>query len=156
NFTITVSADEPGLAPPPGTVTVQASGVDLSGHISFTGLGGATLASGFAFLSSNSLPSGSQTVNAFYVGDINYLPTTTPSVTLNVQPAGTTTQLFSSNSGISFVGTPVTFTAQVNAVLPSHAIPTGVVDFYSDSTLLGSAQLSSNRAQLTTAALTGS
>ena len=97
---------------------------------------------GSAVLATSSLPVASASITAVYSGDSNDLSSTSATISETINADPTTTVLTSSTTSINLGQSP-TFTATVTN--PSGATePTGSVDFYSGSTLLGAVSLSSN------------
>jgi hypothetical protein len=133
------------------TLTATVTPAGATGTVQFfsgsTNLGSATLTAGQAQLATTALPVGTDSLTAVYSGDANTAGSTTAAVPQTVNQASTTTSLTSSLNPSAF-GASVTLTA---AVAPSTA--TGSVQFFSGSTLLGSAILSGGQAQFTTTAL---
>lgn len=95
---------------------------------------------GNALGDASGLGSGVHEITAHFSGDDNFLPSTSPSVVLEVLPADTTTALFSSNVS-STIGGNVTFTVTVEAQAPGAGIPTGSVMFRADGVPLGEGEL---------------
>jgi hypothetical protein len=131
NFTATVTSTS-GTGTPTGTVQFF-NGTTL--------LGSGTLnASGVATFATSSLAAGSHAITARYLGDPNDLGSASQALTQTVQNS-TTTALASSLNPTVF-GQPVTFTATVTSTSgPGAARPTGVVQFYDGTTLIGTAIL---------------
>ena len=130
---------------PTGTVTF------LDGT---TVLGTATLdASGRATFTTSDLAVGNDTITMSYSGDGGYSPSTSnPLTQVVVQPTTTTT--VSSSAPTSVSGRSVTFTATVTPAVSNKGTPTGTVNFYDGSTMLGTATLDANgQATWTTAEL---
>jgi len=145
-FTAAVAASAPGSGTPTGTITF------FDGA---TPLGTVNLAGGNASLVTSALPAGSHSITATYNGDSNFATSTSAATAQQVNPAATqTTVTAAPNPGTT--GQPVTFTALVLALAPGNGTPTGTVDFFDGSTLLGSATLSGGTASFTTSALTAS
>jgi uncharacterized protein (TIGR03437 family) len=143
-LTATVTVNAPGAGSPTGTVTFQGPGGSL---------GSATLvASGGRFtatLTPASLTPGTYT--ATYSGDTDFNSSTSNAVSI---ASGPTTLTLTSSANPSTVGQSVTFTATIsNPTAPGT--PTGTVQFFDGSTLLGSATVATNsQAVFSTAALT--
>jgi hypothetical protein len=110
-------------------------------------LGTATLSGGFAQLAVTILPVGTDTITANYLGDGNDTSSSSNPVQQTVNKAATTTTMSASPATSNF-GQTVTLTA---AVTPAFA--TGSVQFFNGSTLLGSATIANNQAQITTTTL---
>lgn len=137
-LTATVAA---GLgATPTGTVTFK--------HAS-TVLGTGTISGGVAHLALTTLPFGSSTLTATYLGATNILGSTSAGV-VEVYQQKTTTSLTSSQNP-SVAGTSVTFTATVTPSI--SGTPLGSVQFYNGATLLSTKPLSSGTATYSTTAL---
>jgi hypothetical protein len=145
--TLTVAVASTTTGTPTGTVLfwqVDAAGDDLSL------LGTAVVAgTGTATLSVATLPVGSDTVQADYLGDGNFNPNAanlTQVITL-----GSTTTRLSSSANPASSGQAVTFTAAVSS--QPGLIPTGTVTFYDGPSVLGTAPVLAGLATFTTAAL---
>ncbi len=139
-FTATVSIVSPGtsaVANPTGTVNFYDGSTLLgSGALSGTGTDTATF-------TTSTLSTTSHQITAMYADDTNFSPSTGGAITQTVSKAATTTGVVSSGSTVS--GQSLTFTATVSIVSPGTsavANPTGTVNFYDGSTLLGSGALS--------------
>jgi len=132
------------------------NGVAPTGSVSFysgtTLLGSATPnASGVATLTTMALPVGVDSVTAVLAADANYAQVTSNVVTETVSKVATTDVLTTSLSTLTY-GQPVTLTDTIPVV--NGVAPTGLVNFYSGTTLLGSATPSAlGVATLTTTAL---
>jgi sugar lactone lactonase YvrE len=159
-FTLTVlgttttalaSSPNPSTLGQSATFTAAVTPSTSTGTVQFydgsTSLGTGTLTSGSATFTTSALSQGSHSITANYSGDANNAGSSSPAIQQTVNKTSTTTSLASSPNP-STVGASVTLTATVT---PTSA--TGTVQFFNGSTLLGSASLSSGRAQLTTAAL---
>ena len=131
-LTATVSAVAPGAGTPTGSVTFL---------LGSTVLGTATLVGGVASYTTTAfqLPVGTLTITAQYSGSPQYNASSS-TFTHTVNPAATTTTVASSANPAVY-GQAVTFTAIVAPVAPGAGIPTGTVEFYLGSTLLGSGTL---------------
>jgi len=115
-------------------------------------------ASGTAIDSISSIPVGSQSVTAVYMGDAGYGSSTSPPVSVDVTQAPTVTTLTASAASI-MPGSPVTLSAQVYDSIPiignDAGTPTGTATFFDGSTELGTLTLDGKgSAELTTSALT--
>jgi large repetitive protein len=109
-------------------------------------LGTSALSGGVATFTTSTLPTGSNSVSARYAGNGQYNGSTSSTLTQVVKMA-TTTSLSSSPNPSTF-GSPVTLTATVT---PASA--TGSVQFFNGSALLGTANVTGGKAQLTFANL---
>ena len=135
--------------------TVKASsGPTPTGTVNFyhltTLLGPGTLSGGVATFTTSSLPVATSHIHAVYVGSSTD-ETSTSAVVAQVVNASTTTTELTSTPNPSSVGQKVTFTATVKA--SSGPTPTGTVNFYHLTTLLGSGTLSGGVATFTTSTL---
>ncbi len=143
-LTATVTPDGTGSAAPTGSVTF------FSGT---TSLGSEPISNGVATLSTSALPAGTDAITAKYGGDTNYGSSTSAATTVTVSVADTTSVVtYFPTSPVA--GQNVSLTATVSAVSPGAGTPTGTVDFYNGSSLLGSATLSNGSATFVTSALT--
>jgi hypothetical protein len=144
-FTAAVASTTSGT--PTGTALFwqvdPATGADLSL------LGAVTLdPTGQATLTLSTLPAGSDTVEAVYLGDGNFNPNAT-TLTQLILPSTTTT--LTSSADPATAGQSVTFTATVTG--QPGLTPTGTVTFYDGSSVLGTASVLAGTAIFTTAAL---
>lgn len=140
-FTATVTAADGGT--PTGTVTFTADGSNVLGTVA--------LSSGQAALSTSSLKAGTHSIVASYGGDSNYQPSASTALIQNVQMASSTLSI-ASNIDPSVYGQAVTFTIYVTPQFGGSA--TGGVTFYNNTTVIGTAGVSGNKATLTYSALT--
>jgi len=144
-FTATVSVVETGAGTPVGTVTFQ-EGASTLATAALNGAGTATF-------TTSSLALGGHTITASYGGASGFLASS-DTKTLTIAPAGTSTTV-SSSLNPSVFGQNVSFTATVNALAPSAAIPTGTVTFEDGTSTLAVAPLGSNgTATFSTSSLT--
>ena len=142
-FTATITPASTGSAAPTGTVAF------LSGS---TLLGGGTVSNDVATFTTTALPVGTSSITATYGGDSNYDASTSPAVTVTTTPATTSTTVsFSPASPV--LGQDVTLMAAIAPASTGPASPTGTVEFFDGSTLLGSGTVSNDAATLTTTAL---
>jgi hypothetical protein len=142
SFTATVTANAPGAGVPTGSVEFFVNGADVFGGPVALTPGTPSTGSAATTSSIAALTPGTYQVTAVYSGDTNFL-TSNETVGQIVQQAGTSTALTASPSGASLIfGTPVTLTAAVTPTGSGTGLPTGSVDFYDGTTLLGSAALS--------------
>lgn len=143
-FTTTVQAA--GTGTPTGTVTLMDGGASI---------GSASLSGGSAVqITVGTLSAGSHSVTMVYSGDANFSGSTSTALAETVNPASTATMLATSANSVS-VGQAVTFTATVQP--PTGTTASGNVSFLDGSTVLGTAILANNAAQLTVPTLaTGS
>jgi hypothetical protein len=161
------------LAPTTTTVTASPNPVPSGASVTFTAtatsgagtpdgqvlflsdvlsLGVATLnGSGQATFTATTLPVGVHAIVAVYLGNLNYLTSTSIGVTLNVNLAPCTLTVAASTNLLS-LGTPLNLTATVGAG-SSTAAPTGAVTFSQAGTVLGTASLTSGQAMLSLSAL---
>jgi hypothetical protein len=135
------------------TFTAGVTPAAATGSVQFfdgaTSLGTFPLSNGTASLSASALGAGGHTITAKYLGDANYMSSTSaPGLSLTVSQATTLTTL-SSATNPSGIGQSVTFTATVNP-----AAATGTVTFSVDGTAQTAVALSSGQAKYTTSSLT--
>ncbi|MDW8264397.1 MAG: Ig-like domain repeat protein, partial [Gemmataceae bacterium] len=135
-FTATVTAVAPGSGTPTGTVDFIIDGTTVASGVALDGFGQATYST-----STLTVTGSPHSVQVNYNGDSNF-DTSVGTLTLGqtVQPANTTTTLTTSDP-TTYYGQPVTFTATVAAVAPGAGNPTGTVNFFDGTTLIGSAPL---------------
>ena len=93
--------------------------------------------SGDATLQISTLNAGSHSIVATYSGNTNYATSASTVLTEVVQPTATTTTL-TSTAPTTLAGESASFSASVSS---TTAIPTGSVDFYSNSASIGQATL---------------
>ncbi|HET6929294.1 MAG TPA: Ig-like domain repeat protein [Candidatus Acidoferrum sp.] len=130
-----------------------------TGTVSFyngsTLLGTATVnASGVATMTTSSLPVGTNSLSATYSGNTNFATSTSSTLTENVTGAAltATTTILVASPNPATSGQQVTLTATVSPT-PTGS-PTGTVNFYNGSTLLGTATVNaSGVATMTTSSL---
>lgn len=143
-FTATVSVVSPGVGTPAGTVNFF-NGATL--------LGSGTLSANEATFTTSSITAGTNGIIAVYAGDTNFTTSTSNNLSQIVNKASTTT-VVASNLNPSLFGNSVTFTATVSTVAPGAGVADGNVDFFRDSTLLGTATLdASGLASISSSAL---
>ncbi len=141
NFTVTLGSVNNVF--PTGTMTFTSNG---------TTLGTATLAKGVATLSTTALAVGSDAVQATFAGDGNFSSSTSNTITETVSKAPVASDVLTTSNASPSFGSSVTFTDTLAAVGGNS--PSGTVNFYAGSTLLGTGTLSANGvATLTTASL---
>ncbi len=125
-FTATVSAI---LGSPTGTVEFFDGTSSLAGPLTVVG--------GSAGFNIATLGGGSHAITAVYIGDANFIASTSDVLTQVVNPATSSTAVASSRNPSDY-GETVTFTATVSAPFGS---PTGAVEFFDGATSLGSGAL---------------
>jgi hypothetical protein len=140
-LTLVASVQPPGSGSATGTVTF------LDGS---TSLGTANVSNNTAQLSVPNLSLGTHTLTAQYSGDTKFAGSTSAPVTETINQSVTTTTV-SPNINLANLGQTVVFTAVV--VGSAGGAPTGTVTFLDGSTSLGTATVSSNIAQFSTASL---
>jgi len=142
-FTATVSSATAGS--PSGSVNFFADDIFI---------GTAAVNNGVASINTSSLAIGTHSILAGYSGDSTFAGSESVPLFQTVQSAGqaaTSVVLASSNLNAT-AGTTVTFTATVSS--STSGTPTGTVNFFDNSTLIGSAPLPSNGiASFTTSSL---
>jgi YD repeat-containing protein len=143
-MSVTLTATVDGIiysGTPTGTVTFK----DGS-----TTLGTGTLSGGVATYTVTTLSTGSHSYTAVYGGSGTYSGSTSSAEVA----ATTTTSVSSSVTGTAAYGEEVTFTATVTPAGSGSGTPGGYVDFYDDSTFLGSASVNeSGQATYSTSSL---
>src|SRR2546425_2990603 len=102
------------------------------------------LSAGVATFSTGALSVGTHSITAAYLGDGNFLTSTSTAVSQVVNKAATSTSLTSS-ANPSVFGQSVTFTATVAAVSPGAGTPTGAVNFLDGATVIGTGTLNAAR-----------
>ncbi len=135
-FTATVSPVAPGAGVPSGTVQFKVNGAALGAPVTL--VDGAATSPDFANLSP-----GTYRISAVYSGEPRFVASTgllDQGNGQSVVKAGTATEL-SSDDAEADAGQTVTFTATVRAVAPATGKPTGVVQFWDGTTLLGATSL---------------
>ena len=142
-FTATITPASTGSAQPTGTVAF------FDGS---TLLGGGTVSNDVATFTTTALLAGTSSITATYGGDTNYAASTSPSVTVNITQA-TTTAALSFFPASPVLGQDVTLTATITPATTGPVSPTGTVEFFDGSTLLGDGTVSNGAATLTTTAL---
>ncbi|HEY6471929.1 MAG TPA: Ig-like domain-containing protein [Acidimicrobiales bacterium] len=138
-LTATVSVVAPGSGTATGTVDFY-NGPYL--------LGSALLSGGQASIITSSLPIGTDSLSASYVGDADYLPSQSAAVPQAVGVIPTTINLATSPNPSSY-GQPVALTATVAPRSPYGGTPTGTVTFFNGASILGTAPLAGGHATLT-------
>jgi large repetitive protein len=131
-FTATVTAT--GTVAPTGNVTFYDGATQLGSQNLTAGAGLASIAT----LTTSTLGVGSHIITAVYNDDADDFSSTSAAYTLTVN-ASTTTTTLSASANPAIAGTSVTFTAKVTS--SGGNVPTGPVNFYNGSTLLGSGTL---------------
>jgi hypothetical protein len=126
---INLSNVTPGVSLPTGTIVFQAGSVIL-GTTTIDRLGR-------AIISTNQLTAGAHTITAAFSGDGNYEASQAAGVTLTVGK-GLTVMRLTSDAKTTTYGQSVSFSA---AVYSAGETPTGIVAFYTGTTLLGEAPL---------------
>lgn len=128
------------------TATVTGSGATgtPTGTVQFfhgsTSLGTGVLNHGVATLTTANLPLGDNTVIAKFLGDSTFLPSNSIGVTETVTQASSTV-VVSSSQNPSALGQSITLSAKVTATSPGQGLPTGSVQFFNGTTLLGTGTL---------------
>ncbi|MCW2768225.1 MAG: Ig-like domain repeat protein, partial [Nocardioides sp.] len=146
-FTASVSPVAPGAGVPTGTVRFTVNGANLGAPAPV--VNGVATSTTFA-----SLSPGTYAIVATYSGDGNFVTSTgslDQGAGQNVAK-GATAMTLASNANPAAYGEPVTFTSTVSAVAPATGRPSGVVQVWEGSVLLGSTSLSAqgpNTAQAT-------
>ena len=142
-LTATITPSSTGSAAPTGSVdffdgSTMIGGGDVSGDV--------------ATLVTTSLPVGTNSITATYEGDSNYAASTSKAVSVTTTQAATTTSVsFSPASPV--LGQDTTLTAAITPGTTGPVAPSGTVEFFDGSTLLGSGTVSGDMATLVTTAL---
>src|SRR5262249_6063519 len=105
-------------------------------------LGSSSLSGGQASFATANLAAGPHSITANYLGNSNYLGSSSPAVAQTVNQNATSTALTSSSNPSNF-GQAVTFTATVTQSVGTIK-PAGTVNFLEGATLLGSSALNAN------------
>jgi hypothetical protein len=134
-------------------VTTTGGGVP-TGKVAFRGsgfeIGRSTLnSSGVATLTLKSLNANSYTMTAVYLGDTNYITSSSPVMNQIIRQTTSTAALVSSPNPAA-VGQPIMFTTTISS---PTVLPTGPVTFRSAAGVLGTAQLINGKATLTVSTL---
>jgi len=136
-FTATITPVAPGAGVPSGTVVFTVNGAPLGSPA--TVVNGVATSTTFA-----SLSPGKYTISATYSGDGNFVGSSAvldEGTGQNVSKANTTTSVTTSGTPANYAST-VTFTATVaRSSLIGSGKPSGLVQFFDGTQLLGSAQL---------------
>ena len=137
------------------TATVTTNGGTAAGTVNFYNgtalLGGGTLnGAGAATFTTSTLPAGSYSITAVYVGDANDTGSTSAALALTVIQATTSVKLVTSNPTVQVTGA-VTFTATVGG---NGGLPTGNVTFMDGANTLGSVAVNAGVASYSTSTLT--
>jgi hypothetical protein len=145
-FTATVTSLLPGAGSPTGAVTFNDGGTAL--------LTEPLNANGQASFTTTTLTTGAHPITAAYSSDPNFIASTSPTLTQQVNKAGTTVTLMSSLTP-AMLGQSVTLTATVAAMSPGAGTPTGTVTFFDNGNSIGTGTLNSlDLATFTTTTLT--
>ena len=158
--TITTQASLPSNAPvaeyPADSLQYFDGSAKLSGQITYLP---ATTASGTAqvtaYIVTNALHVGNNTITAQFLGDPNYQASATSNPVIVDVVIPTTATITTSNATIQH-GTSVTFTAQITPQQTGGPAMTGTVQFWincANCTSIGSATLANGQAQVTTSTL---
>jgi len=143
-------APSPGIVTQPITFTAMVTGTGLTptGAVNFLANGspigsGNLNTAGIATLTTSSLPVGSYTITAQYLGDVYNAGSTAPSISESVSTLATLTDLGSAtttgtNPQVLLVATVI------NSAYPGGPVPTGSVTFTSGTTQIGAANVDSS------------
>jgi hypothetical protein len=145
NVTWTSTVSTAGTLAPSGEVSYTWQSATGTNTIGTTRLNQGDVAT----LNRRFLDAGTYPITATYLGDTSYFSSASPAITQTVLPA-TTVATISSSPNPSTLGQSVKFTARFTS---PTIIPTGSVTFEAGTTVLGTAQLSSGNATLTTSTL---
>jgi len=133
------------------------NGVGPSGTVNFfedgTQIGSGTVTAGVATFSSTTLSSATaHSFDAVYLGDSNYLTSTSPAVASAATGSVATTTALNVSPNPPVSGSTTTLTATISQT-GSSSSPTGTVTFYEDSVSIGTGTVSGGVATLTSTAL---
>ena len=130
-YAVTVNVTSPSGVPK-GSVTVDdgRGGTCTDLTLSSTGVAACTLTSTSA---------GTLTLTAAYSGSTGHAPST--GMTTHVVNMAVTKAVVTSSADPALPGTPVTLSAKVTAVAPGKGVPTGMVEFVSGASVLGTGAL---------------
>ena len=117
-----------------------------------TSLGPATLTAGTATLNTSALPVGADSITAQYEGNADFAPSTSTASSVSVGQVPTSTAVTFSPSSPA-LGANVTLTATITPATSGSAAPSGTVDFFSGTTMIGSGAVASDVATFTTTTL---
>ena len=143
---VTLTANVSGA---PNTGTPTGSVEFLQGS---TSLGPATLTTGTATLNTTALPVGADSITAQYEGNADFAPSTSTASSVSVGQASTSTAVTFSPSSPA-LGASVTLTATITPTSVGSASPSGTVDFFSGTTMLGTGTVASDVATFSTTTL---
>jgi hypothetical protein len=150
------SSDTPAIVGQAITFTAQvtsSAGVP-GGTVEFfdgtASLGAASLSNGSASITTSALGAGSHSITAVYRGNDDFNSSTSPALTITLSSRADTATSLESSNNYSNEGQEVTFTAQVTS---SAGVPSGSVQFFAGTTLLGTADVRDGYAALTTSTL---
>ncbi len=116
-------------------------------------LGTVTLTNGSATLNTTSLPFGTNSVTAMYVGNADFAPSTSAASTVTIGQASTTTAVTFSPTSPE-LGQSVTLTATITPSTSGGTGPTGTVNFLDGTVVIGSGTVASDQATFSTSTLT--
>ncbi|MFY9226455.1 MAG: FG-GAP-like repeat-containing protein [Blastocatellia bacterium] len=142
-ITATVAPMPPATGTPTGLVVFNIDGIDQTPI---------TLSGGQASFPISSFSTGNHTIFATYSGNSDFLASTSAIFTQTVNQA-TTSTILSSSLNPSTLGQNVTFTATVTVNSPGVGTPSGLVNFFDGSTMIGSGTLSAGVATFSTSTL---
>jgi YVTN family beta-propeller protein len=146
-LTASVQAVAPATGIPTGTLSFFDGSTTLATGVALDGSGQATL-------TTSSLTPGTHSITSSYTGDVNFVTSTSGSLSQTVEREQTVATLNSSLNPSSDVQS-ITLTASVQAVAPALGIPTGTVSFLDGAAILatGVALNGSGNASFTTSSL---
>ena len=145
-FTATVAPVAPGSGEPSGFVEFLDSGLLVGGCVQ-------AVVAGQATCSTSTLAVGTHSLQAFYLGDANFLGSS-GSLSQTIDATTPTTTIVGAWPNPSTYQESVNISAAVTRTIDGHAA-TGNVSFYDGPTSLGTAPLTGGVATLTTSSLTG-
>lgn len=140
-FTATIAGEAGANGTPSGTVTFFDNGTQM-------GTGNLSTVNGHqqATFTTSSLGIGPHSITASYGGDGNFNGGTSPILTQTIGQALSTVTLSAPVNAI-VAGQPIALTAAVASAVSGAGTPTGTVNFFEDSTQIGSATLATVNGQ---------
>ena len=131
-YIATVTATNPGSGVPTGNIEFFDGVTAIS---TCGGAGGVAVSSASATCAVSWPTTVTQTITAQYLGDANYLASTSSALSQAVNKAATTTAV-TSGTNPSVVGRAVSYVATVTATSPGSGVPTGNVEFFDGGTAI--------------------
>lgn len=157
--TVTVAASPQSFAYGNSTVLTATVSSGATGTVTFRDgaatLGTATVSGSMATITASALTGGTHSITAVYAGDSNFTTSTSTAVSVSVSAAATTTTVTAAPSTFGYgASTTLTATIASAAAGSTRPGPSGSVNFYDGSTLLGSGTVSGGSASFAASGLT--